>query len=66
MNSQRANLAAAQQQLKQQEENFKNVAATYKRNQELFEKGLFPQLKWIRVLLSTFRLLRPFRHKERL
>jgi len=38
MNSQRANLAAAQQQLKQQEENFKNVAATYKRNQELFEK----------------------------
>ena len=38
MNSQRANLAAAQQQLKQQEENFKNVSATFKRNQELFEK----------------------------
>ncbi|MGB3065978.1 efflux RND transporter periplasmic adaptor subunit [Sphingobacterium thalpophilum] len=38
LNSQRANLAAAQQQLKQQEENFKNIEATFKRNQELFQK----------------------------
>ncbi|AIM36550.1 transporter [Sphingobacterium sp. ML3W] len=38
LNSQRANLAAAQQQLKQQQANFSNVEATFKRNQELFNK----------------------------
>lgn len=38
LNSQKANLAAAQQQLKQQQANFRNVEATYKRNLELFNK----------------------------
>ncbi len=38
LNSQKANLAAAQQQLKQQQANFSNVEATYKRNLELFNK----------------------------
>jgi HlyD family secretion protein len=38
LNSQKASLASTQQQLKQAEANFANVAAKYKRNQELFEK----------------------------
>jgi HlyD family secretion protein len=38
LNSQKASLASTQQQLKQAEANFGNVAAKYKRNQELFEK----------------------------
>lgn len=38
LNSQKANLAATEQQLKQAEANFKNTEARYKRNQELFQK----------------------------
>jgi HlyD family secretion protein len=38
LNSQKASLASTQQQLKQVEANFANIAAKYKRNQELFTK----------------------------
>lgn len=38
LNQQRANLAASQQVLKQQEANLKNIEATYRRSQELFNK----------------------------
>jgi len=38
VSQQKANLAAAQQVLKQQEANFANIEATYKRNTELFGK----------------------------
>ncbi len=38
LNSQRAALASSQQQLKQAQANFANIAAKYKRNQELFSK----------------------------
>ncbi|SUJ27065.1 Macrolide-specific efflux protein macA precursor [Sphingobacterium spiritivorum] len=38
LNIQRATLASSQQQLKQQEANFVNTEATFKRNQELFKK----------------------------
>lgn len=40
LNVQRASLAAAQQQLRQQEANFANVEATFKRNKELFDKKI--------------------------
>jgi len=38
LNAQRASLAMAEQQLKQQEANFTNIEANFKRNQELFER----------------------------
>ncbi len=38
LNAQRASLAMAEQQLKQQEANFVNVEAMFKRNKELFDK----------------------------
>lgn len=38
LNSQKANLAASQQQLRQAEANFKNTEARFKRNQELYQK----------------------------
>jgi len=38
LNAQRASLAVAEQQLKQQEANFTNIEANFKRNQELFER----------------------------
>ncbi|PPL04613.1 efflux RND transporter periplasmic adaptor subunit [Parapedobacter indicus] len=38
LNAQRASLAMAEQQLKQQEANFANIEANFKRNQELFER----------------------------
>src|SRR5690554_4679511 len=38
LNSQKANLAAAQQQLIQNQASFNNIEANYKRNQELFDK----------------------------
>ncbi|MFM6975598.1 MAG: efflux RND transporter periplasmic adaptor subunit [Sphingobacteriaceae bacterium] len=38
LNSQKANFAATQQQLKQAEANFKNTQARFKRNQELYQK----------------------------
>jgi RND family efflux transporter, MFP subunit len=38
LNAQRASLAMAEQQLKQQEVNFANIEANFKRNQELFER----------------------------
>jgi HlyD family secretion protein len=38
LNAQRASLAMAEQQLKQQEANFANLEANFKRNKELFDK----------------------------
>ena len=38
LNAQRASLAMAEQQLKQQEVNFANLETTFKRNKELFDK----------------------------
>ncbi|WP_353184470.1 efflux RND transporter periplasmic adaptor subunit [Parapedobacter lycopersici] len=38
LNAQRASLSVAEQQLKQQEANFANVEATFKRNRELYDK----------------------------
>src|SRR3546814_6321286 len=38
LNAQKASLAMAEQQLKQQEINFANLEANYKRNKELFDR----------------------------
>lgn len=49
LNVQRASLAAAQQQLRQQEANFANVEATFKRNKELFDKKIISAAEFDQV-----------------
>ena len=49
LNAQRASLAVAQQQLKQQEANFTNVEATFKRNEELFDKKIISAAEFDQV-----------------
>lgn len=49
LNAQRASLAVAQQQLKQQEANFANAEATYKRNKELFDKKIISAAEFDQV-----------------
>jgi HlyD family secretion protein len=49
LNAQRASLASAEQQLKQQEANFANVEATYNRNKTLVEKKVISQAEFDRI-----------------
>lgn len=49
LNAQRASLAVAEQQLKQQEANFVNIEATYKRNKELFDKKVISAAEFDKV-----------------
>jgi len=49
LNVQRASLAVAQQQLRQQEANFANVEATYRRNKELFDKKIISAAEFDQV-----------------
>ncbi len=49
LNSQKANLAASQQQLIQNEASFNNIEANYKRNQELFKKKVISASEFEKV-----------------
>lgn len=49
LNSQKANLAAAQQQLIQNKASFNNIEANYKRNQELFNKKVISASEFDKV-----------------
>jgi len=49
LNAQRASLAVAEQQLKQQEANFVNIEATFKRNKELFDKKVVSAAEFDKV-----------------
>ncbi len=49
LNAQRASLAASEQQLKQQEANFANVEATYKRNLSLFEQKVISAAEFEKI-----------------
>lgn len=49
LNAQRASLAVAEQQLKQQEANFVNIEATFKRNKELFDKKVISAAEFDKV-----------------
>ncbi len=49
LNAQRASLAVAEQQLKQQEANFVNIEATFNRNKELFDKKVISAAEFDKV-----------------
>jgi len=49
LNAQRASLAAAEQQFLQQQANFANVEATYKRNQTLFDRKVISAAEFERI-----------------
>jgi len=49
LNTQKASLAAAEQQLKQTEATFNNIEATFKRNEELFEKKVISAAEFEKV-----------------
>lgn len=49
LQGQRANLAASEQQLRQQEVNFANIEATYNRNKNLYEQKVISQAEFEKV-----------------
>ncbi len=49
LNAQKASLAVAEQQLKQQEANFVNIEAIFKRNKELFDKKVISAAEFDKV-----------------